>query len=320
MCFYILDATLGSCVSCKVEGKAGDGAAQGTCSADLRCHVDGSCSVCSSTAKGDGVTPQSGCTDLNPTCKSDKSGCVCKDDTDPANQVTCDSGTASKCDLVTDPTTPTCTCGTNPACSGGTPICDTSSGTPTCSKCTVGDAKADGDGTAQGTCPEGNKCHSDGSCSVCTSDIGAGTMGDAHSGCTNLNPSCNTDDANAHKCECAADVTCNSATATVCDTGACKCGTTDCAAADPPTPICDQTTDPTTPTCAKCNVNGSDGDGKAQGTCPTDTDKCHSNGACAVCISTVGSGTAADPHSGCSTDSTKPKCNTDADPVCEAAA
>merc|ERR1719270_1393471 len=114
-----------------------------------------------------------------------------------------------------------------------------------------------------------------------------------------LNPACADD---LSMCQCAADLICNSATATVCDAG-CKCGSVADPCADG-TPICDQT-DPDNLVCAACSVEGS-ADGSEKGNCPGDTDKCHSDGARAVCIDSVGDGNAATPHSGCTTE--MPKC------------
>merc|ERR1712062_315575 len=204
---------------------------------------------------------------------------------------------------------PTCKCGSDAACGATgaetTPVCDADAAM--CAMCNV-DGNT-GDGMAQGTCQEGSNCHSDGSCSFCATNEGDGSMAMPHSGCGSvLNPMCSTDKS---KCECAADLICNSATATVCDTGACKCGGAECADG---TPICDQT-DPDNPACAACSVEGSgSADGSEKGNCPGDTDKCHSTGACAVCIDSVGDGDGVgDPHSGCTTD--LPKCNAG---VCEA--
>jgi len=171
--------------------------------------------------------------------------------------------------------------------------------------CNIAGTAGDGNGMEQGTCQEGQNCHSDGSCSVCTADVGGGTKDDPHSGCTALNPTCKDD-----KCQCADDLFCNMVTATVCDT-TCKCDATDCAD-DATMPICDQ--EGSSPVCAKCNVDGSDGDGTAQGNCPTDTVKCQMNGACSECPTDgTNDGTADAPNPGCTME--KPKCNAG---VCEA--
>ena len=228
----------------------GDGTKQGTCSAGLMCHVNGACSVCSKDAKAD--LPHSGCDVLNPQCNDEGTECKC-DTADGSPNAKCDAATSSVCD--SPDTTPTCKCGSDPACEATSPVCDTSSDTATCAMCNV-DGNA-GDGTAQGTCPDGLNCHSDGSCSFCTADVGDGNKDTPHSGCTAFNPLCADDKS---MCQCTADPTiCNTATATVCDAG-CKCGSVTDPCADG-TPICDQT-DPDNLVCAACSVEGSGaGDG-----------------------------------------------------------
>ena len=193
----------------------------------------------------------------------------------------------------------------NNQCSGSAPTCYlttdliTNQTSRQCNQCLVYGGLP-GNGTTQGTCPEGSNCHSDGSCSFCTNTVGAGEKEDPHSGCNALNPKCADD---LSMCECAADLVCNSVSATVCDT-TCKCGPADCVDG---TPICDQS-DLANPACAACSVEGGgSADGSEKGNCPGNMDKCHSTGFCAVCISDVGDGTAATPHSGCTTD--LPRCD-----------
>ena len=80
-----------------------------------------------------------------------------------------------------------------------------------------------GDGTTKGTCTgDTEKCHADGTCSVCAA---IGTF--PHSGCSEPNPLCS-----GGSCKCTSAVTCDSGTASVCDgvsladDGLCKCGST----------------------------------------------------------------------------------------------
>ena len=108
---------MGTCVSCNVDGAAGDGTAQGTCPSDLKCHKDGSCSVCSSEGlAGTDTEPHSGCTSINPQCNSDGTECQC----DTTTPTICDASASSTCDA-----TGMCKCGTNEQCKGNTPICNT---------------------------------------------------------------------------------------------------------------------------------------------------------------------------------------------------
>ena len=251
------------CYPCNVNGNFGNGTTQGTCPEGSNCHSDGSCGFCSTTPDighdGSKDNPHSGCTALNPKCADDLSMCECADD------LVCNAATSTVCDT-------TCKCG-GAECAGGTPICDQSdAANPACVACSVKGSL--GNGISQGTCPDGSNCHSTGECLVCTEGVGAGTKDDPHSGCTALNPSCKD-----NKCQCADDLFCDMATATVCDDiiGVCTCDATDCAD-DATMPICDQTG---TPTCARCNVDGSDGDGTTQGNCPTDILKCQADGSCA---------------------------------------
>ena len=80
-----------------------------------------------------------------------------------------------------------------------------------------------GNGTSQGTCPADTKCHSDGSCSVCsfTADDHAGDESDPHSGCTKLNPTCNKDKTTCH-CDESKSMICDKTTASVCHNKACR--------------------------------------------------------------------------------------------------
>ena len=274
----------------------GNGTKRGSCSAGLKCHVNGACSVCSRDANTD--LPHSGCDVLSPQCNDKGTECKC-DTAEGSGNAKCEAVTSSVCDTSGLPNTaPECKCGSDPACETTTPVCDTSSDTATCATCNVDGSS--GDGTAQGTCPDGLNCHSDGSCSFCA-QIGSGDKDTPHSGCNALNPKCADD---LSMCECATDYVCNSATATVCDT-TCKCGAAECTDG---TPICDQS-DAENPACAACSVEGGgSADGSEKGNCPGETDKCHSTGFCAVCIEDVGDGNAATPHSGCTT--IMPKCDT----------
>ena len=91
---------------------------------------------------------------------------------------------------------------------------------------------APGDGTMTGDCTgDGEKCHADGSCSVCSQSDGDGSLDKPHSGCKGdsltLNPTCNTD-GTACQCDTATALICDAATATHCmsdgTTGICMCG------------------------------------------------------------------------------------------------
>ena len=136
----------------------------------MKCHVDGSCSFCSSTAgglAGTDTVPHSGCTALNPECNAGGTACQC-------DQVVCDKETSTVCSAKV------CKCGGSNACSGMMPKCDTSSKPATCVSCAT-DAGAEGDATSQGTCPTDSLlCLSDGSCS-CQKDNAGGGAGDAMS-------------------------------------------------------------------------------------------------------------------------------------------
>ena len=145
-----------------------------------------------------------------------------------------------------------------------------------------------GDGSSRGSCPTGLNCHSDGSCSVCSSTAGglAGTDAEPHSGCTSLNPSCN---AAGTECQCdtATSLVCDASIATVCTAGVCMCG------ADPAcegiTPTCDMTANPAV--CIGCTDNaGGSGDGASQGSCSTESLMCLADGSCQCQLDMAGGG------------------------------
>ena len=154
-----------------------------------------------------------------------------------------------------------------------------------------------GDGSSQGTCPTGQNCHGDGSCSLCSSTAGgkAGTDEDPHSGCTSLNPLCNAD---GSECQCFIStdhlyepLICDSTSSNVCadaDTaGRCMCGANHYC--DTTTPLCDTTTDPAS--CVMCKKDdGMMGDAMSQGTCPSASLMCLNDGSCQCQIDVAGGG------------------------------
>ena len=125
--------------------------------------------------------PHSGCTSLNPSCINDE--CQCEEN------LICNKNTASLCNYGR------CECGRDscsdflyqPICEQYDPDC------PECSTCEACSVDSDiGDGTSRGNCPnETDKCHSDGTCTVCNIAIGEGTAANPHSGCETDLPYCN---------------------------------------------------------------------------------------------------------------------------------
>jgi len=127
--------TLGTCVSCNVNGVPGNGSSQGTCPTGQNCHGDGSCSLCSSTAGGKAGTdadPHSGCTSLNPLCNADGSECQCLY-VPSYTPLICDSTSSNVC--ADADTGGRCMCGANPFCAGTTPLCDTTTHPASCAMC-----------------------------------------------------------------------------------------------------------------------------------------------------------------------------------------
>ena len=117
-----------------------------------------------------------------------------------------------------------------------------------------------------------------------------GTDTDPHSGCSALNPKCNTD---GSECQCADGLICDSTSSNVCanaDTnGMCMCG--GAAACETATPLCDTTTAPTSPTCAACaKDDASAGDAMSQGTCASASLMCLVDGSCQCQKDMVGGG------------------------------
>ena len=147
-----------------------------------------------------------------------------------------------------------------------------------------------GDGSSQGTCPTGLNCHGDGSCSICSSTAGGkmGTDASPHSGCTPLNPQCNTD---GSECQCADGLICDSASSNVCadaaNAGMCMCGgATACGTA---TPVCNTNADPIA--CAACAKDDmSPGDAMSQGTCASASLMCLADGSCQCQMDMAGTG------------------------------
>ena len=87
----------------------------------------------------------------------------------------------------------------------------------------ITDGGSQGDGMTKGSCYEHDeKCHADGTCSVCA------VLGMfPHSGCSEPNPLCS-----GGSCKCTSTAICESSTASVCENvdiannGVCKCGLT----------------------------------------------------------------------------------------------
>ena len=140
-----------------------------------------------------------------------------------------------------------------------------------CVGCTVDGLP--GDGMKQGNCPDNTKCHSDGTCSVCSDVDGNGDEADPHSGCSKLNPNCDTIN---DQCMCGS-VMCTEHTATTCTSSVCMCNQDP--ACTMTTPVCDQAIDPAQ--CVMChNSDGGPGDNTEQGTCDVG-EKCQADGSCA---------------------------------------
>ena len=241
-----IDSTLGTCISCNVEGKPGDGSSQGTCGNGQKCHIDGSCSLCSSTAgdlAGTDTEPHSGCTKLNPRCNDGTDECQC-DTTSPTK---CEAEVATTCAMAD--TKGVCMCGGDEACSGTTPMCDVATDPASCIGCT-NDAGTQGDAKSQGSCTSASlMCLDDGSCQ-CRKDMVGGLPGDAMDAgtCTDAGKLCLADGT----CKCQKDATGTDGDGDGTSQGTCM----------------DKQACNSDGSCSTCNVDGNPGDGKTQGTCP----------------------------------------------------
>ena len=132
-----------------------------------------------------------------------------------------------------------------------------------------------GTGKNQGTCPNGNVCHIDGSCSACSVDTGTGVSADPHTGCTPLNPTCavNATDPIMTECRCGHATICDASSDT-CDSAAgggagnCSCGEEICGGT---VPVC------VSGNCRTCSSGA--GGGSSQADCPNSR-ICQSDGSC----------------------------------------